>query len=33
LTAAVPSDREALERRFGRAAVPLAQMTDFFAQF
>jgi len=33
LTAAVPSDREALERRFGRAAVPLEQMTDFFAQF
>ena len=33
LTAAPPADREALERRFGRAGVPFAQSSDFLAQF
>jgi mannose-6-phosphate isomerase len=33
LTAAPPSDREALPRRYARAAVPIEQSTDFLAQF
>jgi len=33
LTAAPPSDHEALPRRYARAAVPVAQSTDFLAQF
>jgi mannose-6-phosphate isomerase len=33
LTAAPPADREALDRRFGRAAVSQARSTNFSAQF
>src|SRR5271155_1214774 len=33
LTGAPPSDFEAIDRRFSRAAVPLAASTDFLAQF
>jgi mannose-6-phosphate isomerase len=33
LTAAPPRDREALSRRFARAAVPVDQSSGFFAQF
>lgn len=33
LTAAPASDREALPRRYARAAVPVEQSTDFLAQF
>ncbi len=33
LSAAPPRDREALARRFARAAVPLAASSSFFAQF
>ncbi len=33
LTAAPPADREALPRRYARAAVPVGASTDFLAQF
>jgi mannose-6-phosphate isomerase len=33
LTAALPKDAAAVERRFSRAAVPFAASTDFLAQF